>query len=777
MSSSGGPYKIGQQFGPYVLESYLGSGAFKSVYQARRGAGSDTEAVVAVGFPHQQDRDGIAELEKEFAVTSRLDHPNIVRVHVVERHEGVTFLVMEFVEGESLRARLKREKALEPAAALRVVGLVCEALAYAHAAHVLHRDVKPENVFLTTANVPKLIDFGVARLLARTSQKASTGIGTVEYMAPEQMQGAAGTNADLWALGVTFYELLTGARPFTGEVGEVIQKILSGRYDERPLHEKGVDTRLVRVLRKLLNRDAEARYQTADELARDLESVARRTRLVDDDESRLEVLIRASFPIVCVISFEEERIIAAVREIAQRLGEERKQPRRLYVWSASRGLRDDQDQLTDAHTLDDPTAALVHAIENREDAVYLFLDMHRHYSPVTTRLIRDTARAMRMTRKSLLFLSPSYQVPAELEKAVTLSFFQLPDPRQLRQVLDGVAEEIRLAGLRVELSEADHAVLVRAASGLTGSEAQLAFRSAAARDGGLLPSAVRAVVESKTQIIRKSGILEYYHQVESFDDVGGLGNLLAWFRTRAPVFANTARYAGLPVPKGVLLVGVPGCGKSLSARALAGAWGVPLLRLDVGRIFGSLVGSSEANLRMAIQTAEAVSPCILWIDEVEKGFSGVRGEGGGGVAARVFGSFLGWLQDKRSPVFVVATANDLSGIPPEFLRQGRFDDIFFVGLPAKVEREAIFRVHLSKRRRDASHFELAELVRTTEGFSGAEIEQTVVGGLFRAFDDGREIETRDMVAAAVETYPLSRSRAREIAALTAWAHGNAKPAN
>jgi SpoVK/Ycf46/Vps4 family AAA+-type ATPase len=230
------------------------------------------------------------------------------------------------------------------------------------------------------------------------------------------------------------------------------------------------------------------------------------------------------------------------------------------------------------------------------------------------------------------------------------------------------------------------------------------------------------------------------------------------------------------MPKGVLLVGVPGCGKSLSARALAGAWGVPLVRLDVGRIFGSYVGQSEANLRMAIQTAEAVSPCILWIDEVEKGFSGVRGQGGGGVAARVFGSFLNWLQDKRSPVFVVATANDLSGIPPEFLRQGRFDDIFFVGLPAPEQRQAIFQIHLARRHRQPASFDLATLAAATHGYSGAEIEQVVIGGLYRAFEAGRELETADMLAAAQETHPLSRSRAGEIALLTAWASQNAKQA-
>ncbi len=797
MTSQGGPYKIGQRFGPYTLEAYLGSGAFKSVYKARNEGEVAPEPVVALGFPHQQDEDGIAELAKEYAVVSRLVHPNILRVYALQRESDVSFLVMEYIDGADLRCRLRERGCLPQDLALRYVGLLCEALAYAHDAHVLHRDVKPDNVLLTSDNTPKLLDFGVARLLARTSQKASTNVGTVEYMAPEQMQGAAGTNADLWALGVMFYELLTGGRPFTGEVGEVIQKILSGRYDERPLFEKDVDRRIVRVLRKMLNKDAEARYQTAEELARDLEGVARRARLVDDDESRLEVLIRASFPLICVLSYEEDRVLEAIRRIAQRLGEERKRPRRLYVWSASRGLRDDQDKLINRESVEDPTAALVHVIENPEDAIYVFLDLHRHYSPVTTRLIRDTARAVRTTRKSVLFLTPSYQVPDELQKEVALSVFQLPDRQQLDQVLNTVIAEVRQAfepdqtsppdqdgqpgkaDVRgpVELSGEEREALLRAATGLTCNEALLAFRAAAARDGALSASAIRTVAESKTQVIRKSGILEYYHQSESFADVGGLGNLLAWFKSRFPAFANTARYAGLPMPKGVLLVGVPGCGKSLSARALAGAWGVPLLRLDVGRIFGSYVGQSEANLRMAIQTAEAVSPCILWIDEVEKGFSGVQGQGGGGVAARVFGTFLNWLQDKRSPVFVVATANDLSGIPPEFLRQGRFDDIFFVGLPGPESRRAILEIHLAKRKRSAAGFDMQSLAQATEGFSGAEIEQAIVAGLFTAFDAERDLETADIAAAAHETHPLSRSRAREIAHLTAWAQQNARQAN
>jgi serine/threonine protein kinase len=777
MAASGGPYSIGQRFGPYTLAAYLGSGAFKAVYQARRERAVANEETVALGFPHQQDPEGLAELDRELSVGSRLVHPGILRVHGIEQYDGVSFLTMEYLEGESLRARLKRTGTLPMAEALRITGLVAEALAYAHTAHVLHRDIKPENIFMAADQTPKLLDFGVARLLARTTEKAHTMIGTIPYMAPEQFQGAAGTNADLWSLGITFYEMLAGRRPFEGEAGEVISHIMHAPLDEAPLAQKQVDRRVVRVLRKMLDKDPAARYQTAEQLANELEFVARRTRLVEDDEGRLEVILRASFPLVYVMSFEEERVVAAVRRIAQRLGQERNRPRNVYVWSASRGLRDEAGKLTSEATLSDPTAALVHAIESPDDAVYVFLDAHRHFSPVTARLVRDTVRAVRTTRKSVLFVSPFFSVPEELEKEVTLTLFQLPDRKDLEPVLDLILEECKLAGQACELSADARTALVRAAMGLTLNEAERAFRAAALRTGGLNAGSASLVAETKSQLIRKSGILEYYPKSESAADVGGLENLLEWFNQRAPVFASTARYAGLPVPKGVLLIGIPGCGKSLSARALAGSWGVPLLRLDIGRLFGSVVGASESNLRLAIQTAEAVSPCILWIDEIEKGFGGVSGREGGRVAARIFGSFLNWLQDKQSPVFVVATANDIMGLPPELLRKGRFDEIFFVGLPKPEERRAILNIHLRKRRRDPGLFDLDALVEATEGFSGAEIEQALNAGLFQAFHGGRELATADMLDALHETYPLSRSRPRELAAMTRWAQDNAKLAS
>ena len=360
---SGGPYKIGQIFGAYRLEAYLGAGAFKNVYRASNVGNGPGPDVVALGFPHIQDSESVAELEREHSVTSRLVHPNILRVYAVMRAEAVAFLVMDFVAGRNLRAVLREAGALDAARATRYVGLVCDALAYAHSAHVFHRDIKPENILVTPEGEPLLVDFGVARLLARTTEKAETRVGTLEYMAPELFHGAAGTNADLWALGVTLYELLTGARPFTGEVGEVMSKISSvARHDEAPLQARGVDTRLIRVLRKALSKDPETRYQRAEEFARDLEAAARRTRLVDDDESRLEVLLKASIPLVYVVSFEEDRVLVALRDIAARLGEERGAARSVLVWSASRGLMDATGK-TVPQTAGDPTGAIYHAIE------------------------------------------------------------------------------------------------------------------------------------------------------------------------------------------------------------------------------------------------------------------------------------------------------------------------------------------------------------------------------------------------------------------------------
>ncbi len=290
---------------------------------------------------------------------------------------------------------------------------------------------------------------------------------------------------------------------------------------------------------------------------------------------------------------------------------------------------------------------------------------------------------------------------------------------------------------------------------------------------------VDVVLSEKEQIIRKSAILEYYRASEAFADVGGLDLLKDWMDKRTVAFTEKARDYGLPAPKGILILGVQGCGKSLSAKSIASLWRLPLLRMDVGKIFGGIVGQSEENIRKAIRVAESTAPNIVWIDELEKGFSGTQSSGisDGGTTARVFGTFLAWLQDKTAPCFVVATANDVSALPPELLRKGRFDEIFFVDLPGEPERAEIFTIHLQKRRRDPAQFDLNALAAATAGYSGAEIEQAVISAMYDAFNLGRDITTEDILKVAGQSVPLSMTMKEKIDMLRYWAGTRARPAS
>ena len=306
------------------------------------------------------------------------------------------------------------------------------------------------------------------------------------------------------------------------------------------------------------------------------------------------------------------------------------------------------------------------------------------------------------------------------------------------------------------------------------------FAKVIVEDGVFDLQDIPRILEEKRQIIRKTGLLEYYDLTEDLGSVGGLSALKDWLASRSGAFSSRAREFGLPEPKGLLLLGVQGCGKSLSAKAIAGLWHLPLLRLDVGAVMNAFVGSSEENMRKAIRIAESLSPCILWLDEIEKGFSGMggRNDADGGVSRRVFATFLTWLQEKTRPVFVIATANSIEMLPPEMLRKGRFDEIFFVDLPAAAEREAIFRIHLRKRDRDPARFDPPRLAEAAEGFSGAEIEQAIISALYDAFDDGgREVTQADLDGAIRQTIPLSRTMDQEIDGLRDWAHERTRPAS
>ncbi|MBN2372201.1 AAA family ATPase, partial [bacterium] len=320
--------------------------------------------------------------------------------------------------------------------------------------------------------------------------------------------------------------------------------------------------------------------------------------------------------------------------------------------------------------------------------------------------------------------------------------------------------------------------LARAVLGLTGREAERVLRRARIKQGGLKEGCVTEVVRQKRQIVRASGTLEFCEPGAGFDDIGGLENLKVWFNKRRQAFTSEGARFGLRSPRGAVLVGVPGCGKSLSAKALAREWEVPLLRLDMGRIRGSRLGESEARIRQALQTAELVSPCVLWIDELEKAFAGAGHSLDGGAGERVFGAFLSWLEEKTTPVFVVATANDIASLPPEFTRKGRFDEMFFVGLPNEDEREAIWRVHLRRPKMMDAGIRSGDLVALSDGHTGAEIAEAVVSAMYFAFSDsGRPVCQNDMEKALKEYVPLSVSHGPMISRIAAWGLENARPAS
>ncbi|KHF31922.1 ATP-dependent zinc metalloprotease FtsH 2 [Paenibacillus sp. P1XP2] len=380
---------------------------------------------------------------------------------------------------------------------------------------------------------------------------------------------------------------------------------------------------------------------------------------------------------------------------------------------------------------------------------------------------------------NVIFTSPFLLLPEDLQKDITIVDFELPDFEEIKSVLDEMIDINQQNGrIQISLNSEEKERLAKAALGLTLSEAENAFARAMVEDGKLDISDVEVILEEKEQIIKKTGILEFIRSDLRMDDVGGLENLKRWLTKRSNSWLDSARKYGLPAPKGVLITGVPGCGKSLISKSISSMWQLPLLRLDMGKIFSGIVGSSEENMRKAIKTAEAISPSILWIDEIEKGFSGITSNGDSGTSSRIFGQFLTWMQEKTSPVFVIATANNISGLPPELMRKGRFDEIFFVDLPTKRERKEILRVHLNKRLKDPEvigQFRLTEevlenLAEQCEGFVGAEIEQLVIDALFESYAENSSIKLEYFESAIANTVPLSVTQAEQIRDIRDWAN-------
>ena len=498
--------------------------------------------------------------------------------------------------------------------------------------------------------------------------------------------------------------------------------------------------------------------------------------MTDPFSEQLDQLIRARCPILYVLTYEEKRAREILASIAGRLH------KALLEWSITDGLRAIDSRPMGAATQErirEPMTMLNEVLQKDVSAIYVLKDFHAYMeAPEIVRQMRDLDIALRRSRKTIVILSPILKIPPELEKSISILDLPLPTFDDLRELLLGIVKTHRAARqYEVKLTEEDGNNLVRAAQGLTLQEAENAFARAIIEDQLLDGADISAVIAEKKQVIRKSGILEYYDPTETISDVGGMDLLKGWIRKRGSAFSEEARAYGLPQPKGLLMMGVQGCGKSLFAKSVAALWRLPLLRMDMGRIFEGYIGSSEQNMRRAVNMAEGLAPIVMWIDEIEKAFSGVEGSSStdAGTTARVVGTFLTWMQEKTSPVFVVATANDVKGLPPELLRKGRFDEIFFIDLPHGRERADIFTIHLGKLSRDPADFDLKQLVTASHGFSGAEIEQAIISALHDSFFENREVTTDDIAKSIEETVPLSRTMAEKIEDLRNWARDRARP--
>lgn len=479
-------------------------------------------------------------------------------------------------------------------------------------------------------------------------------------------------------------------------------------------------------------------------------------------------LVRARYPLIYLQSFEEQRAIDLITEMSL------KRTSAVYVWSRTQGVQRDGRPVND---MNDPMAVLRWYEELNEKSVLVLKDYHPFLKePAVIRKLRDLVHALKKAQKNVVILSPVTQVPPELSKEMPLLELPLPSRTEIETLVKKVDALVPDQASNQPSIES----VVDAATGLTYDEIENVLAKSLVRLGKLDKKLIQ---EDKKQIVKRSGLLEFVNQADGEGKkqggVGGLHLLKQWLHVRRKGFSQDARDLGLPAPKGILLVGVPGCGKSLTAVTVGQEWELPLLRLDMGRIFSGLVGSSESNIRSALATCEAVAPCILWVDEIEKGLSGSQSSGSsdGGTTSRVFGTILTWMQEKKSPVFVVATANDISQLPPEFLRKGRFDEIFFVDLPNQTEREEIFKIQFERYGWEIPSLDIEKLSQKTDGFSGAEIEQSVVGARYLAFGEEKEFQEGHLLKAIGETVPLSKTMADKIERLRSWATHRARPAS
>jgi hypothetical protein len=482
----------------------------------------------------------------------------------------------------------------------------------------------------------------------------------------------------------------------------------------------------------------------------------------------IELLIRSRYTLIILDTVELEQAESIVKQIAARLS------LHFYRWTRSKGLlRGAGPGDPNIDTTFEPAAALGMA-EREGSGIFLFRGLGPFLEDhLVASHVQDLVLSFATTKRgSLIITGHDVRLPDSLRPyAITV---RLPSPKfeEYRSLLEKIVREYSSKlPLKMELSQEDRVRLINNLQGLTLVEAEKVLTRLIIEDGALRPDDISRVITAKRQAVEQDGLLEYHHTQEGMKDVAGMKGLKSWLAKRRAVVADPykAEKFGLSYPKGVLLLGVPGCGKSLCAKAVACEWGLPLLKLDPANLYDKYVGNSEKNFKSAMSTAERMAPIVLWIDELEKAFGSSQGDEDGGVSRRVFGTFLSWLQDREGDVFVVATSNDVAKLPPEFIRKGRFDEVFFVDLPREDARKAIFEIHFTKRKQNPASFDLPGLVRATEGFSGAEIEQAIVSGLYTAFDGGTQLSTKLLLDEISITRPLSQTMSERLTDLRDWA--------
>lgn len=481
-------------------------------------------------------------------------------------------------------------------------------------------------------------------------------------------------------------------------------------------------------------------------------------------DSELRLLIASRCSIIYVPTIEEERMEEEIERIGKEIGYS------VFFWDFVDGYKTlgNKAKANPMQALDEVTV-----ISKEQSALFVLRDFHDFIQDAAIkRKMRNLTKLLRGMQRNIILVSPILKIPQELTDDIYILDFLYPSFEEIDGALSKMlGDKMPEKGIKE--------TLIKACLGLTMTRIRSIILKTVARYKCVDERAIPMVLAEKKQYIRQKEVLEFFPAIENIGDIGGLDELKDWLRKRGSAFTEVAKKYGLPNPKGVLLLGIPGTGKSLSVKVLGNLWGMPLLRLDVGGLFGSLVGESEARIRDAIHLAEAMSPCILWIDELDKAFAGIGSgfTGDSGVSARIFGTLITWMQEKTSPVFVAATANNKDVLPPELLRKGRFDEIFFVDLPNTEERKEIFKVHIKKRGREdrIKEFDIDRLSAVSEGFNGAEIEQAIIDAMYCGFEQGREFTTEDIKEGINKTKPLSITKKEEIDELSKWAaQGNAR---